>query len=235
MARNWQRQAQAKNNLAMAREMLSEARSSASGSAEQIQLLADAARLNDESIGTLEGQSADSAVIAKVQRARIDLESGEAFAALTDLIVLSDLDRPTVDSPWTSNTAVIESAIAETRYKIALMCRSEGDGYENWSKYVEAAALSYKELSDRNPTEREKDDYVKNLAVCTRLLHGRDEDSHSLGLPALPTPNCAKQAREWTRPPPQGGGGSGGKSDDNKEKNEPWVKPPESDETTQGG
>jgi len=220
--------------LTAARAALDQAKSSKKGSEEQGKLLALAAKLADESASIFSMESADATVVAKVERARVDLESGRAFEALGALMNLSDADRPGPDALWSANTPIIESALAETRYKIALMCRAEGDGYENWSKYAEAAARSYQVLAEKASSSGDTDEemYLKNLATCTRLINGRDEDNHSLGFPTRPTPDCVMVARRWKRPPPSGGSGSS--NQDPVESPTTPAPPPEPNETTKG-
>ncbi len=228
-ARRLEKNQQAVAALDAARQALDQVRA-AGPKAQDTQLIL-AARRTEECVAILEGQQDACAVVAKVDAALVNVESGHAFEALDALILLTDQDRPRPDSPWTNNTPIIENAIGETRYKIAVMCLEEGDGYQIWSKFAEAAARSYQELAEHSTTAADKDRNSKNLAICTRLIYGGKEVNHSLGFPARPTPDCVKIARKWTRPPPSGGTKSSGSSNP---KTPAWSEPPEPNETTVG-
>lgn len=180
----------------------------------------------------LEKDRPQDALVASVEEAMTRLESGQAFVALKALLELAGKDRAKPDSPWTPQTPIIERALAETRYKIALMCKEGGDGFEDWSKYAEAAARSYLELAERAPSAKENQAYLRSLAVCTRLIHGGDDATHSLGFPACRTIDCVLIARTWKRPPP--GGGGGGSNSPPEGKKEQWKEPPEPNQSTQG-
>lgn len=200
----------------------------------QDKCLADASKRADECVNLLGASQAEIVAVAQVERALIDLDSGQALAALDELLALAAKDRPVPGAPWTPNTAMIEAAIAETRYKIALMCRQEGDGFQSWSKYAEAAARSYQTLADQPAVgEGERAAYLMNLATCARLIHGGDEASHSLGFPARKTQDCSKKARIWERQRPNGGGG-GGNDPKNPAQEETWTRPPEPNQDTKG-
>jgi hypothetical protein len=196
--------------------------------AEQDRLLAEAASNAEASMNIYRTIGSSHSIQAEVLLAIIAVESGHAFDGLNELLALADLDRAEGRGQWTANTANIQAAIAETRYRIALMCRAEGDGYENWSKFAEEAAHGFRELAARagdDTTARER--YLTNLAVCTRLIHGGDNALHSLGFPIRSTQDCARVAQLWKRPPPSGGSG---RSDTTT-----WQKPPpEPNETTVG-
>lgn len=200
----------------------------------QDELLAVARQRSNEADRLLRTALPEATIQTDVLLALLDLESGRAFDALEALLDIADRDRPHNDAPWTENTAMIQAAIAETRFKIALMCRAEGDGFENWSRFAEEAAHTYRDLA-ANPlvSPEERKHYLRNLAICTRLLHGSDENSHSLGFPVRSTVDCARIARVWRRPPPGGGGGAGGGSGAGDV--EPWrTPPPEPDQDTIG-
>lgn len=216
------RNRQAEEALASARKAMADLRASAAdpkaNPEAQSKLLELAARSARECLTLLKAEKPEVAMAAEVELALVELESGHAFDALTDLTKLSDKDRPSADSPWTRNTPVIEAALAETRYKLALMCRKDGDGYENWSKYAETAARSYQVLAEHAASATEREVYLKNLAICTRLLHGEDDAAHSLGFPARHTVDCVIIARVWRRPPPEG---DPDKKKDPKDPNDP--------------
>ena len=223
-ARKLERNQKAATAVAAAREALEAVRKA--GPAVTADQLKQAAERAAESINLLEGtQNPGLLMQAKVEAALVDLESGRAFEALNALSLLADEDRPRQDSPWTSSTPVIENAIAETRYKIAVMCLDEGDGYQMWTKFAEAAARSYQELADHSATPEEKDRHLKNLAICTRLIHGGNDVSHTLGFPARRTIDCVKVARKWVRPQP---------NPKDKPKDDPNPEPPEPNESTEG-
>ena len=227
-----ERHRQASEALQSAREALVQAKdarpASEGGEGSPNALFALAMKRASACISVLGKERPDLVVAAKVVMALVELESGRAFEALTLLSHLENEDRPGHDSPWTGNTPLIEEAVAETRYKIALMCKAEGDGFENWSaKYAEPAAKIYQELADRASTAKEKDAHLRNLATCTRLIHGNDESAHSLGFPACRTKDCARIARVWRRPPPNS---PPPLNPDDK----PWETPPEPNETTLG-
>lgn len=185
-------------------------------------------------IQLLENDHPNALLAARVQQNLIALESGRCFDALGDLLNLAEADRPSAGAEWTENTPLIEAAVAETRYKIALMCKDEGDGFENWSRYAEAAARGYQDLADHATTAAEKKQHLHNLAVCTRLIYGKDETHHSLGFPACRTTDCALVARVWKRIPPPKGGGRADKKNDGSPDGIPWVEPPPPTESTQG-
>lgn len=184
-------------------------------------LFSQAQKSAEESVRLFGSDQPDAVLAAKVELALIDIEAGRAIDALSNLEELVATDRPKADSPWTRNTFLIEAALAEARYKIAVTCRTQGDGYENWSKYAEAAARSYQQLANRAP-EAEKAVHLKNLATCTRLIHGGPDSNHSLGLPSVPVPDCPVVLRIRKRPPPP------------HPNDEPWQEPQEPDENTEG-
>lgn len=250
--RRLERNRQAAHALESARDALSQVRAATATPGgdrdSQMRLLERAAKQAEKCADLLGKEHAEAAVAAEVERALVDLESGHAFDALKVLTNLEKKDRPNPrsprDPPWTRNTPMIVNAIAETRYKIALMCREEGDGYENWSNDAEQAAHYYQELADHpTTTADDRERHLKNLATCTRLIHGADDSSHSLGFPACKTIDCVRIARTWERPPPSGGGGSGGEGGGGGGNNgggggapdgKPWKEPPEPDENTKG-
>jgi hypothetical protein len=202
--------------------------------AEQDRLLAEAASNAEASMNIYRTIGSSHSIQAEVLLAIIAVEFGRAFDGLDELLALADLDRAEGGGQWTTNTANIQAAIAETRYRIALMCRAEGDGYENWSKFAEEAAHGFRELASRagddtTATER----YLTNLAVCTRLIYGGDDPTHSLGFPTRSTQDCARVAQLWKRPPPSGSGSGSGNSGSGDPT--PWRNPPpEPNETTVG-
>lgn len=194
--RHLDRNQRAVESLASAQEALAQVKKL--GAEAPDALFATARERAEASVALLGGAGAETAVNAQVELALVDLESGRADQALKTLSELAAADGPATGAGWTANTPLIQAALAESLYKFAMMCRKQGDGFDNWSLYAEEAAGIYRELADRSEGA-DREACLKNLAACTRLIHGESEGNHSLGFPARETADCPRIGRLWQR------------------------------------